>query len=135
MKDSFFDSNVLLYLALNDTRKAVATEHLVSQGGWISVQVLTEIANVARRKYLKPWNEVNSFLELVRSILDVIPLTVDVHERGLLLAARYRLSVYDGMVVAAALATSCVTLWSEDMQHGLLVDGRLRIQNPFVDLR
>lgn len=36
------------------------------------------------------------------------------------------------MIVAAALEAGCPTLWSEDMQDGLQVDGRLRIRNPFL---
>ncbi len=35
------------------------------------------------------------------------------------------------MIVAAALAAGCDTLWSEDMQDGFIVEGRLRIANPF----
>lgn len=131
MKDSFFDSNVLLYLALGDARKSIVAEQLVKQGGWVSVQVLNEIANVAQKKYAKPWDEVRRFLELVRGLLDVAPLTVEIHEQGLRLAERYRLSVYDATIVSAALTTSCSTLWSEDMQHDLLIDGRLTIKSPY----
>lgn len=53
------------------------------------------------------------------------------HKDGLRLARRYRLSVYDGMIVAAALTANCDILYSEDMHHGLIVDGRLQIVNPF----
>jgi predicted nucleic acid-binding protein len=35
------------------------------------------------------------------------------------------------MIAAAALHAECDTLWSEDMQHGMALDGRLRIVNPF----
>ena len=48
------------------------------------------------------------------------------------LAERYGLSVYDAMIIAAALLAGCTTLWSEDMQDGLLVEGQLRIANPFA---
>jgi predicted nucleic acid-binding protein len=48
-------------------------------------------------------------------------------------AERYGLSVYDGLIVAAALLSQCDTLYSEDMQHRLLIDGQLRIHNPFAD--
>jgi predicted nucleic acid-binding protein len=54
------------------------------------------------------------------------------HERGRLVAQRYGLSVYDAMIVAAALESGCETLFSEDMQNGLLVDQQLRIRNPFA---
>jgi predicted nucleic acid-binding protein len=51
---------------------------------------------------------------------------------GRALAERYGLSVYDAMIVASALIAGCTTLWSEAMQDGLLVEGELRIMNPFA---
>jgi predicted nucleic acid-binding protein len=35
------------------------------------------------------------------------------------------------MIAASALHADCDTLWSEDMQDGIVLDGRLRIINPF----
>jgi len=35
------------------------------------------------------------------------------------------------ILVASALQSKCDTLWSEDMQDGIVIDGRLRIANPF----
>jgi predicted nucleic acid-binding protein len=67
----------------------------------------------------------------LRSYLDVIPLTLAIHQSGLRLAERYGFSIYDSFIVAAALAADCDTLWSEDMQNGMVVDDRLRIVNPF----
>ena len=48
------------------------------------------------------------------------------------LAERYQFRIYDAMIVAAALAAGCDTLWSEDMQDGLMIDDRLAIRNPFA---
>lgn len=132
MPGSFLDTNVLLYLVGSDPEKADRAETLVSGGGVISVQVLNELANVARRKMRLGWSEVHTLLDALRDLLDVRPITVEIHEAGLALAERHRLSVYDAMIVASALGADCDTLWSEDMQDGLLVDGRLRIVNPFV---
>jgi len=50
MPGSFFDTNVLLYVASGDPAKADRAEELVHAGGTISVQVLNEITNVACRK-------------------------------------------------------------------------------------
>ena len=61
------------------------------------------------------------------------PVTLKTHETGLALAERYRLSIYDGMIAAAALLAGCDRLWSEDMQDGLVIDGRLRIADPFAE--
>jgi predicted nucleic acid-binding protein len=51
---------------------------------------------------------------------------------GRALAAKYQLSVYDSMIVSAALIAGCTTLWTEDMHDGLLVEDRLRVVNPFA---
>lgn len=131
MPGSFLDTNVLVHLGSGDQEKADRAEDIVGQGGTISVQVLNELANVARRKMQLSWQDTRTFLSLVRGLLAVQPLTVDTHERGLALAERYALSAYDAMIVAAALQAECDTLWSEDMPHGLEIDGRLRIVNPF----
>ncbi len=60
-----------------------------------------------------------------------MPVTVATHETGLVISNRYGLSIFDAMIVAAALIAGRDTLISEDMQDGLIIDGRLRIVNPF----
>ena len=128
---AFIDTNILLYLLSADADKADRAELIVRKGGLISVQVLNEMTNVARRKLAMPWREINEVLELIRSVCPVESLTIDTPVRGRRVAERYRLSVYDAMIVAAALLAGCETLHSEDMQDGLLIDNQLRIRNPF----
>lgn len=132
MPASFLDTNVLVYLVASDAAKADRAEELLAGGGTISVQVLNEITNVARRKINLAWDELHSLLTLVRSLLLVVPVTVETHEAGLALAERYGLSTYDAMIAASALLAGCGTLWSEDMQDGLLIEGRLCVTNPFA---
>jgi predicted nucleic acid-binding protein len=131
MPGSFFDTNVLLYIASDDPAKADRAEELIGAGGTISVQVLNEITNVARRKMGMSWTETRAFLSMIRGLLPVQPLTLDIHETGLSLAERYGLSTYDGMIAASASHADCDTLWSEDMQDRVVPDDRLRIVNPF----
>jgi len=128
---AFLDTNVILYAASMDASKAARAEALIEAGGLISVQVLNEIANVARRKMALAWPEVHALLNSVRGLLEVAPPTVETHREGLALSERYGLSVYDAMIVAAALEGDCETLWSEDMQDGLVVNNRLIIRDPF----
>jgi predicted nucleic acid-binding protein len=128
----FIDTSVLLYLLSADNHKADQAEIIVKAGGLISVQVLNEIANVARRKLAMSWMEINEVLALIRSVCPTAPLTIETHDRGRLVAERYGLSVYDAMILAAGLLGGCETLYSEDMQHGLLIDHQLRICNPFI---
>ena len=131
MPGRFFDTNVLLYVAAGDPVKADRAEQLIGGGGTISVQVLNEIANVARRKMGMSWAETHAFLSMIRGLLPVQPITIEIHETGLALAERYGLSTYDAMIAASAMQADCDTLWSEDMQDGMVLDDRLRIDNPF----
>ncbi|HEU0216402.1 MAG TPA: PIN domain-containing protein [Stellaceae bacterium] len=131
MPGNFFDSNTLLYVTSGETAKADRAEQLIRAGGTISVQVLNEIANVTRRKWRYSWSRTNNLLAQFRGLLSVVPVTLNIHEVGIGLAERYGLSVYDGMIVAAALSSGCDTLWSEDMQDGLVIDRALTVVNPF----
>lgn len=127
----FFDSNILVYLTDTESGKAGQTEDLLAEGGVISVQVMNEFANVALRKVCLGWSETRDFLDTFRATLEIVPLTLETHERGIALAERYSLSVYDGMIVAAAMMAGCKTLYSEDMHDGLVIDG-LTIRNPYA---
>src|SRR2546423_1504830 len=131
MPGSFFDSNVLLYIASHDQAKANRAEKLLGEGGAISVQVLNEIANIAQRKMRMAWPETHAFLSMLRGLLSVHSITVETHETGLALAEAHQLSIYDAMIAASALHANCNTLWSEDMQHARVIGKRLRIINPF----
>jgi predicted nucleic acid-binding protein len=131
MPASFLDTNVLVYVASSDAVKAEQAETIIAGGGAISVQVLNELTNIARRKMRMSWSEIHRLLSTLRSLLTVYPITLETHEAGLELAERYGLSTYDAMIVASALGAGCETLWSEDMQYGMVIDERLRIANPF----
>jgi predicted nucleic acid-binding protein len=95
------------------------------------VEALNEVTNVARRKMGMSWTETRAFLSTIRGLLSVQPLTIDIHETGLALAERYRLSIYDAMIAASALHAAGDTVWFEDMQDGLMLEDRFRILNPF----
>src|SRR5258708_37174197 len=92
---SFFDTNVLVYFASDDTAKADRAEAAVAAGGAISVQVLNELANVARRKMQMSRADTHTLLTILRGLLTVHPLTLETHEAGLELADRYAVSTSD----------------------------------------
>lgn len=128
----FFDSNVLIYtLAAGDSRQAVALD-LLAQGGSISVQVLNEVANVARRKLDLSWPDIAGALAALRQLCPApVALTLATHESALALAARYRVAFCDALILATALEAGCTTLLSEDLQDGQIIEGRLTVRNPF----
>jgi len=130
--ETFFDTNVLLYLLSEDTTKADRAEELVANGGVISVQVLDEFAAVASRKLGMSWSEIRDVLTPIRTICEIEPLTIETHDRGIEIAERYGLSFYDAMILASALSAGCKILYSEDLQDGQVIDRQLRIRNPFA---
>ena len=131
MADAFFDTNVLLYLLSQDVAKAGRAEALLAEGGTISVQVLNEFTAVARRKLAMDWAEIREILAVFRQTLDVVPLTVEVHEAGLRIAEETGYGVYDSLILAAAGGIGAdVVVFSEDMQDGQRV-GPVTIRNPF----
>ena len=129
---TFADTNVLIY-ALSDGPKAEIAQRIIDNGGVLSVQSLNEFTSVVRRKLKFGWDATRrALLALEIQFPEVIFLDFDLHRQGLDVAERYNLSIYDAMIVAAALRAKCDILYSEDMHDGLVIDGRLRIVNPFA---
>ena len=130
--DRFLDSNVLIYAYANDHRRKCATD-LIAEGGVISVQSLAEFIHVARRRL-----KINGH-ELIRAVQKLTDnlhvggsVTLGVLQQGLAIAQRYQLSIYDSTLIAVALDSGCDEFLSEDLHHGLVIDGRLTVRNPFL---
>ncbi len=127
----FLDTNVLVYAFTSDPR-AERAQRLLARGCSVGVQGLNEFTNVARRKLGMNWAEVREALAAIRTLCEaILPIDVDTHTEALRVSERYGCAIFDALVIAAALRADCGVLWSEDMQDGLVVDGRLRIANPF----
>ena len=128
----FFDTNVLLYTIGQQDARTPTADALLEQGGLISVQVLNELAAVAHRKLRMSWTEVTDALDAIRVLCpSPMPITAEMHDAALRLARQYGFHIYDALIVAAALEANCTTLYSEDLQSGQVIDGRLTIHNPF----
>jgi predicted nucleic acid-binding protein len=127
----FFDTNVVLYAFRQDDARGKVAETLLAAGGAVSVQVLNEFAAVARRKFAKSWDEVRRALDILRVFCpEPVALTVETHDRAVDIAERYGYSIFDSLIIAAALDAGAQTLYSEDMRDGQRIEG-LTIRNPF----
>jgi predicted nucleic acid-binding protein len=134
MPGEFLDTNVLVYAFTTDPRSAVA-QALLGRGCATSVQGLNEFTNVARRKLGMTWREVRDALAAVRTVCrTIVPLDIETHADALRLAERHGYTIFDALMIAAALCADCNVLFSEDMQDGAVIDGRLRIVNPFREI-
>jgi predicted nucleic acid-binding protein len=130
---AFFDTNVLVYAIGQNDARTPAAEALLSSGGVVSVHVLNELVSVARRKLGMSWDEVTEALAAIRTLCpSPVPITIETHEAALRIAVEYGYHIYGALVAAAALQANCTTLYSEDLQDGQVIDGRITVRNPFT---
>jgi predicted nucleic acid-binding protein len=132
----FFDTNILVYSRDPDDApkrslaRALIESAIEDESFVVSTQVLVEFyATSVRRRLLGP----TQALDLVRfwGGHDTVPHTPDLVTRGLELHQAHSLSIWDGLIVQAALDAGCDVLLSEDLQHGRRF-GSLEIANPFL---
>ena len=128
--DPFFDTNVLLYLLSAEPMKADRAEAVLAGGGIVSVQVFNEFVSVASRKLAMTIPEIREILSAIQSVCIVKPLDIETHELGLNIAERFRFSIYDSLIVAAAVRAKCSILYTEDLRDGQVID-QLTVRNPF----
>lgn len=130
----FIDTNIWLYAFLNTDepkKSALAKELLQQTEPILSVQVINEICvNLIKKA---DFNE-EQISQLIEALYEKYPI-VEIDETILLTASdlrqEYALSFWDSMIIACALAGSVEILYSEDMQHGLVIRENLQIKNPF----
>ena len=134
---AFIDTNVLIYW-VDDSARADTVEQLLAGESVISVQVLNEFANVLRKKRAMSLADIQLLSDTLINSCEVYDLSVRTHQSALALMGRYKLSLYDANIVAAAGLSNCAVLYSEDMQDGLNIKlpepgggSTLSIRNPF----
>jgi predicted nucleic acid-binding protein len=126
------DTNIAVY-ALSEGPKCDIALLVLEAGPTISVQLLNELTNVYLKKRKLPWAKIEEALAIIQDLAaNVRAVNIEVHRSACDIARRYKLSFYDALIVSAALLDKCDVLYSEDMQHGLIIDGRLTITNPFL---
>ena len=128
----FLDTNIVLYALDADKTKRLVAWTLLFAKPVISLQVLNECSNVLIRKRQQSAKETAITLEYLLAFIRLEPSDVATVRAAWRLQARYQFSYYDSLILAAALAAGCATLYSEDMQHGQIIEGRLTITNPFL---
>ncbi len=136
MSDSVFvDSNVWMYMA-NDgapLKKSVAIGLLkFPDAPLISPQVVFECINVCRKKLKMDDEKAFLFAEELLSVCELVPENNDTVRTALRLCRQGSFQPFDAKIVATALEAGCNILYSEDLQHELVVDKRLTIINPFL---
>ena len=135
---AFIDTNVLIYW-VDASERADVVEQLLSGNCSISVQVLNEFANVLIKKRAMPLTFVQELSQTLTDVCEVVDMSLRTHQSALALMKKYKLSLYDANIVAAALLSGCSLLYSQGMQDGLNVKlpgasagNSVSIRNPFL---
>lgn len=135
----FLDTNILLYTfdakAPEKARKAarLVRQAVDSGEGIISYQVVQEFFSVALRRFAQPMSVAEAeqyFITVLRPLL-AIHSSSTLYLEALRIAEKHRMSLYDSLIVAAAIEGHCNRLYSEDFQDGPKING-LRIENPLA---
>lgn len=127
------DTNVAVYAFSPSSGKVDRAQAVLERADFVSVQLLNEFTHVARRKMRLGWPEVYADVARLRAAVEnVLPIDLSAHQDALRIAGRYQLAFYDALMLSVALIGGARTFYSEDMQHGLVIDDTLTILNPFL---
>ena len=130
----FLDTNIFIYLYSEDeSKKQSAVLDILERAHCVtSTQVLNEFCSVCLRKLKMPGNEVLQSIEEIRDNCELCYIDMEVIQKALNLNSKYGYSYYDCLILASALLNGCECVYSEDMQHNQLIEGKLKIVNPFL---
>ena len=127
------DTNILIYNhGIDGDAKQIIADSLFENTPVISTQVISEYLNVMKRisKISK-----DDLLEICAGWLEdcqIQPVSLSTIKLAHHLVQKYDFQLFDSIIVASALEAECVILYSEDLHHGLIVEEKLTILNPFT---
>jgi len=136
----FIDTNIFVYAyTSNDEQKhGIVLEFFTKLKETdlslcISSQVLNELYSVETTKYKVEHFEAANHLKAMSKNFTVFAITNSTSLYALSLKEKYNYSWWDSLVLASALENNCQIVYSEDMQHGQIIEHSLKIVNPFLE--
>jgi predicted nucleic acid-binding protein len=132
----FFDTNILVYCTDTSAPKkqaiarALVSTASASGDAMVSTQVLIELFNVLTRKQQMPAANAQTLIAAY-SAWSVIPSDATLVTAAIEKSMHHQLSIWDAMVIEAALRGGAQTLYTEDLTHGQRFDA-LTVANPFI---
>ncbi|HVZ68246.1 MAG TPA: PIN domain-containing protein [Rhizomicrobium sp.] len=132
--EAVLDTNVLVYSVScleDDREKRDRAQSLMRNPFGVSGQILQEFYVNVTRKIKKPLPP-ELALEWLEQLEQqpCVPVDATLVKNGIVTSERYRISYWDGAILAAAEALGAETLYTEDLNHGQLY-GSVRVINPF----
>ena len=132
----FFDTNMLVYAATNQepqkgdiARELIQHALEVNHDGVISVQVMTEFANVMKTRFNATATEIDEWVSQFYPLL-VTEVTMDVVRNALYVKEEYGIQFYDALIVSSAEKLGCHEIVTEDLNPNQTYRG-MAVVNPF----
>ena len=132
----FVDTNIIIYAHLTNERKkheiasALLKDKMVDSSIWISTQILSEFYS-AMSKNMIAHNKIMEFMTPLIRNMNIIAVSLETVENALFIKDKYQFSYWDSLMLSAAIESNSDKVYSEDLQHGQIVESRLTIVNPF----
>lgn len=134
----FLDTNIVIYSYSEDEPKKqeIANDILEEYGSQIIIsnQVINELSNTLFRKFKLDADEVRAVVLELNDNFPIVNFNLEAQLKGIEIKEKYKLQFYDSMILATALENGCNIVYSEDMQHGQIIENSLTIINPFENI-
>lgn len=134
MKDRcFIDTNIWVYL-YSDTAKSIVVKQIIEtnfEDIVISTQVMTELYNVLVKKNFKTRIEASQIINEISQNFTVCGINPEMVIKASEISIKFQYSIYDSLIIAAALINQCNIVYTEDLQHNQTIDQKIKIINPF----
>lgn len=131
---SFIDTNIIIYshTDLFPEKQFIAQELLnFLPYSIISIQVLNEFISAYHKKFKVEWSDIQAAVVKIIKNYEVHTTSIRTVAKACSMSERFGFSYYDSLIIAAALESGCTMLYSEDLQNGQVIEGKLKIVNPF----
>lgn len=133
-KPCFVDTNIWLYAFIkseDNDKTAIAEQLIKSHKINISSQVVSELCVNLIKKAKLSESEIQELISSFYKKYSIVNVSKEIMIKASALREQYKFSFWDSIVVSAALFSDAGILFTEDMHDGLIVEGSLRIVNPF----
>jgi len=139
MKDKIFiDSNTLIYAISKNSPKCDAARQLLIKNVEqiiVSSQVINEFISVCIKKNILSLEDAFKYAEEFMEIFNFSVISKTEIRLAMQVKRKYKYSYWDSLIIASALENNCSICYSEDMQHGQIIEDRLRIVDPFEPVK
>ena len=130
----YLDTNILVYLFSDDEpeKQQIARKLVCGHSCITGINNLNEMNCVLVQKKKLSFAKTGLALDYVIRDVEIGLIRLSALREALRIMERYNYSYFDSLVIAMALENNCTMLYTEDMQHGQVVEKRLTIWNPFL---